>query len=387
MYTNCIFKKMLLITAAAAASFCMGVPVMAAAAGVEVNEKNFPDVALREKAAAFDENQDGKLSSDELEKVESLKIRKFLDPDDTEEETNYQKSDFTFDFKGIEYFTSLKELEINLSGGLVSDGGAGKHYESVITNFSKVYRLQELTSFSFHSAKLEKIDLSKLSGLEKADLSIKGLRTLTINNKNLRSLRFWDSTSKMKIMDFRKAPNLKMLYLDNLQSPNVLFGKKNKKIKQLHITGNGKTKIKKMSIVPLKALKKLTLTMVNIPSIDFSQNTALEDIYVDNCAMKKLDLSQNKKLTWVACEGKKTKSIIIPKKNIISTFKWVNANLSKFSNSRLNPETLTSVILFGNKLKSIDLKRYNKLDYVSVDKKVKVKLASALAEKQIVSYN
>lgn len=387
MHTNCIFKKMLFITAAAASGFFMGMPVMAAAAGVEVNEKNFPDVALRGKAAAFDENQDGKLSSDELKKVESLKIYKFLDPDDTEEDTNYQKSDFAFDFKGIEHFTSLKELEINLSGGIVSDGGFGTHYESVITNFSKVYKLQELTSFSFYSAKLKKIDLSKFSRLEKASLNIKGLRSLTINNKNLRTFGFGESTSKIKTLDFRKAPNLKVLYLDNLQSPNVLFGKKNKKIKQLHITSNGKAKIKKMSITPLKALKKLTLTTVNIPNINFSRNTALEDIYVDNCTMKRLDLSKNKKLTWVACEGKKTKSIIIPKKNIISTFKWVNANLSKFSNGRLNPETLTSVILFGNKLKAIDLKRYDKLDYVSVDKKVKVKLANALTEKQIIRYN
>lgn len=382
-------KKILLITAAAAASFCMGIPVMAATAGVEVNEKNFPDEALRDKAAAFDENQDGSLSSEELEKVESIKIVKFLNPDDSEEWKYYEKSDFTFDFKGIEHFTSLKELTVNLSGGIVrddGDDGDGKHYDSVISNFSKVYKLKNLTSFSFYSAKLEKIDLSKLSRLEKADLDITGLNTLTINNKNLKFIRLWNNTSKIKTLDFRKAPNLKTLYLDNLQSQNVLFRKKNNKLKQLFVTSNGKTQIKKMSITPLKALKKMTMTKVNMKSVDFSQNTKLDDIYVDNCAMKTLDLSKNKKLTWVACEGKKTKSVIIPKKNIISTFKWVNANLSKFSNSRLNPKSLTSVILFGNKIKTLDLKRYKKLDYVSVDRNVKVKLASKLTNKQIVSY-
>lgn len=387
MRKNSIFKKMLLITAVAA-GFCMGVPAMAASAGVEINEENFPDWALRDKAASFDTDGDGMLSPEEIEKVESIEIVKFLDPDDTEEPTSYKKSDFTFDFKGIGYFTSLKELKVNLSGGIVNDGLAGKHYDSVISNFSKVYKLKELTAFTFYSAKQEKIDLSKLPKLEKADLSIAGLRTLTINNKNLKTIFLWnrDKTAKIKTLDFRKAPNLKTLNLYNMLSPNVLFGSKNKKVKELHVSSDRETKIKKISLTPLKALKILTLTNVNIKNIDFSKNTALTEIYVDKCAIKKLDLSKNKKLTWVACEGKKTKSIIIPKKNIISTFKWVNANLSKFSNSRLNPETLTSVILFRNRIQSLDLRRYKKLDYVSVDKKVKVKLASVLADKQIVSY-
>lgn len=389
MHTNCIFKKMLLLTAAAASGFFMEMPVMAAAAGVEVNEKNFSDVALRDQAAVFDENKDGILSSEELAKVESITIRKFLDPDDTEEQVpDYQESDFTFDFKGIEYFTSLKELEINLSGGLVDDGGSGIHYDSVISNFSKVYELEELTSFTFHSAKQKKVDLSRLPKLEKADLSLSELQSLTINNKKLRIIHVWDkeNASKMKTLDFRNAPNLKTVYLVNLQTKNVLFGKKNKKLKQLFVTSNRKAKINKLELTPLKALKQVALTDVNIKSVDFSKNSALEDIYVDRCTMKKLDLSKNKKLTWVACEGNKTKSIIIPKKNLISTFKWVNANCSKFDDSRLNKKTLTSVILFGNKIKTLDLRRFKKLDYVMVDKNVKVKLAPELKNKQIVRY-
>ena len=47
---------------------------------------------------------------------------------------------------------------------------------------------------------------------------------------------------------------------------------------------------------------------------------------------------------------------------------------------------LTSVILFGNRISSLNLERYKKLDYVSVDKNVKVKLAQGLSDEGIISY-
>ena len=112
----------------------------------------------------------------------------------------------------------------------------------------------------------------------------------------------------------------------------------------------------------------------------------MEDVYVDTCSMETLDFSKNEKLKWVACEGKKTKEIIIPENNIISTFKWVNANLDTFENEYLNPDTLTSIILFNNPIQSLDLTRYENLSLVFVDKDVNVQLAPGLDPNEIVTH-
>lgn len=376
-------QKMLIMAAAIAAGVLLGAPAAEAASDVEINNKNFPDQALQEAVKVFDTNADGKLQSDEIAKVETLKLRKFVDADDVSgDETmpKYQKSDFKFDFGGIQYLTNLKDLSINLSGGVAEDG---KHYDSVISNFKQAYRLKKLKSLEFYGAKQKTVDLSKWTKLETADLSISGLSKFKVSNKALQKIRLGKSTSGVKSLDFRNAPKLKTLYLDDLRSTNVYFGKKNKKLRGLYITSNGKKKIKSMSVKPLKGLKRLTMAQVNISKMDFSGNKALEDIYVDDCSMKTLDLSKSTKLTSVACEGKKTKKVVVPKKNVISTFKWVNAKLSKFSSSRLNPKTLTSVILFGNRIDTLNLKRFTKLDYIAVDKDVKVQLAASVSEDKI----
>lgn len=360
------------------------------AADVTINRKNFPDEALRAEVSAFDTDRDGKLQKEEIRNVKSLHVYKFLDSDDVDYEENpdavmpqYQKSDFVFDFKGVEYFTGLNELTINLSGGCVQE--TGKHYASEISNFKKVYQLKKLTSLTMFSAKVKQINLSKFPKLKKCSLDLPGLCSITVNNKELHNFRLSD-TANIKKLDFSSAPKLKVLYLSQMKAPYVVFGRNNKKLKELHVESNGKTKISSLDITPLASLERFTLTKVRISNINFSKNKALDDVYVDNCSIKKLDFTKNTKLTWLACEGKKTKKILIPKKNRISTFKWVNAGLTRFSNKRLNPKTLTSVILFGNRISSLNLERYKKLDYVSVDKNVKVKLAQGLSDEGIISY-
>lgn len=371
-----------------AAGLCLKMPVNSqASVNIAVNESVFPEETLRKKAASFDRNKDGMLSKSEIKKVKSLSIVKFLDPDDAPEDGKapvYEKSDFTFDFQGIEHFTSLKKLEINLSSGITKK--EGKHYNSVLFHFDEVYKLKNLTHFKLYSAKQKNIDLSKLPKLKSVILSVPNLSNLTIRNNDLKKFRLESSTSKMKSLDFQDAPNLTTLYLSNMQSTNMIFGEKNTFLQEMNIEGNGKTKIKFFDITHLENLKKLLLKKINISNIDFSKNINLEDVYVDTCSMETLDFSKNEKLKWVACEGKKTKEIIIPENNIISTFKWVNANLDTFENEYLNPDTLTSIILFNNPIQSLDLTRYENLSLVFVDKDVNVQLAPGLDPNEIVTH-
>lgn len=394
MYKKRLFKKGTLYFAMAvittAAGLFLKIPVNAqrhllSDTKIAVNKNIFPEETLRKKAASFDSNKDGMLSKAEIKKATSLSIIKFLDPDDVPENSKnpeYKKSDFVFNLEGIQHFTSLKKLEINLSGGITKK--EGKHYDSILLHFDEVYKLKNLTSLKLYSAKQKNIDLSKLPKLKSVILNVPNLSKLTIDNESMKKFWLGDSTSKMASLDFQNAPNLTTLYLDNMQSANVIFGKKNTALQEMSITGNGKTEIKSLDITYLKNLKKLILRKINISDVDFSKNTNLENVSVDTCSMETLDFSKNEKLDWLACEGKKTKEIIIPENNVISTFKWVNANLDTFENEYLNPDTLTSIILFNNPIQSLDLTRYPNLSYVFVSKNVNVQLAPELDPNEIV---
>lgn len=401
MYKKHTVKKAVIYSLAAAALLlagsCLKAPENAqASAKIKISKQVFPEKELREIAVSYDKNEDGMLSKAEIGKIKSLSIRKFLDPDDVDMEVDgdrtplhYKKSDFVFDFQGIGHFTSLKKLEINLSGGVTQK--EGKHYPSVLSHFDEVYKLKKLKTFDLYSAKQKSIDLSKFPKLKKADLSdISNLSQLNIHNQYLETLLLSKSTGKLKSINFKNAPKLRMLSLEQMQDTQLIFGKQNNVLQDLSIYGNTKkksTKMKSLDITDLKNLKKITLQKINTSQVDFSKNVNLEDVYIDKCSMETLDFSNNKKITWLACEGKKTKEIVLPEDNIISTFKWVNAGLDTFENERLNPDTLTSIILFANEIQSLDLTHYKKLSFVFVDKNVDVQLDPELNAEEIVTYD
>jgi uncharacterized protein YjbI with pentapeptide repeats len=298
---------------------------------------------------------------------------------------NYKKSDFVFNFKGIEYFTNLKELEINLTAGVVAK--TDKHYASVITGLDQLYTLKKLEKFKLLSADVKEIDLSKLPNLQKTELYLSGIRSIIINNRKLKKVRFIDESETGKS-----------------KTSNIFFGRKNKGIKELAISGNLKKitapdmtalvslenlylyniKMKKLDFSKNRKLANIEISHCSIKELDFSGNSRLTEADIENCSTETLDFSKNKELTWVSCDGEKTKNIILPKKNKISVFRWTRAGLTKFSNTRLNPKTLTTLTLFDNQIKSLNLKKYKNLEMVWVDKNVKVKLAEGLSEEDVL---
>lgn len=354
---------------------------------IEINEQVFPEKDLREKAASFDKNEDGMLSKSEIAQAKTISIYKFLDIDDIDEDDtsivvpHYEKSDFVFDFKGIQYFTSLEKLEMILSFGRTDEG---KHYPSVLFHFDEIYALKNLRSFKLYSGKQKNIDLSKLPKLKTVILSIPNISNITIDNKYLKKFELSDSTSKLKSINFQNAPKLKKLYLSKMKDTELVFGPKNTSIQNLSIQCDEKIKINSLSLAYLKNLKSFSCEKLNISEIDFSKNINLESVYIKYSFMKTLDFSKNKKLDWIHCEGKKTKKIIIPKENVISTFRWEDGNLDTFENEDLNPDTLKAVILRRNHIKSVDLTRYKNLEFVAVDEGVTVKLAPELNPEEII---
>ncbi|MBQ9935349.1 MAG: hypothetical protein IJO70_05810 [Lachnospiraceae bacterium] len=78
----------------------------AAGEDVEINETNFPDEIFRNYIESnFDEDEDGYLSQQEIEKIESI---------DVQYAKQYHGGTLR-SIKGIEYFTNLKVLKVGMN--------------------------------------------------------------------------------------------------------------------------------------------------------------------------------------------------------------------------------------------------------------------------------
>lgn len=84
--------------------------------------------------------------------------------------------------------------------------------------------------------------------------------------------------------------------------------------------------------------------------------------------------SENSALKEVLLDGKKIKNLVLPKDNIIAAFRWANAGLKQISlaDLGLNPEYLEDIILWNNKLTSLDIRGYYKLNDPWIEDRVEI---------------
>ncbi len=287
----------------------------------------------------------------------------------------YTKEDFSFDFRGVEYFTYLREIRVDQTMGRESADGS---YTPEWKNCEYLYGLPNLatieldggnvTTFNPGQCKaLRSLTYNKITGF--STLSFQRNTTLrylyitgsdqlkTVNINNLKILR------KLQIMDCKKlttvnaSKNNKFLYdVDFINLPKlkkVPFSNF-KKVTRLIVSNT--PKMKKLKIKKLKKLKELTLVAKK---------------------MKKIDLTRNSKLSTVLIDGqKKGITILLPKKNSILSFKAQNAKLDDKKASALvkmlNKKKLQSIDLQHNKIKKINLRGFVALTSVNMDAKVSV---------------
>ena len=159
-------------------------------------------------------------------------------------------------------------------------------------------------------SKIESLDVSKVSELEKFKLDIP----------------YEVKESKLKTLDFSRNEKLKDIFIDNATALEKIVFNKNCESITLRDTSVGN--------MNLKSLKNLSLfSYFNGPlhSIDFSSN-------------KKLDLSKLKKLTF---------------------FKYVSGPLEELDTSN-NPD-LESLEVYGTNVKVLDISKNHKLRFIQVD--------------------
>ena len=172
-------------------------------------------------------------------------------------------------------------------------------------------------------SKIESLDVSKVSELEKFKLDIP----------------YEVKESKLKTLDFSRNEKLKDIFIDNATALEKIVFNKNCESITLRDTSVGN--------MNLKSLKNLSLfSYFNGPlhSIEVSSNKNLDYLSFYYTDVKKLDLSKLKKLTF---------------------FKYVSGPLEELDISN-NPD-LESLEVYGTNVKVLDISKNHKLRFIQVD--------------------
>lgn len=368
-------RKVTVLFMVLCATFLMGISVLGTENKIPLTSSEFPEECVRVQLSIFDEDKDGYLSDEELKKITKLEVRKFMDPDDFDDEEGtievnryYKKKDFQFNFKGIGKLKHLTKFSVHLGMGYTK---GGKHYASVAKNFKEIYQLKKLTNLELSSIKVKKMEISKLKNLKRFSMSDMPVLKKIVFPKKLTNL-YMEGISDLKKIDFTKLKRLKRLEMEGVQCDKLKFGK-NKKLKHLSIgyPQSGK-EMKSFYIASLKNVEHVYLSNLKTKKLDFSKNKKLKTVFLDYCKIDDVDLSKNMKLKEFNLDGKDTRKVVFAKNNKITWVRWANADLKDFSLKPFNNKYLETVILWGNKLKSVDIRGYEKIRSVCVEDGVKI---------------
>ncbi|MDE6195845.1 MAG: hypothetical protein K2F55_03180, partial [Erysipelotrichaceae bacterium] len=153
--------------------------------GIEINEENFPDAKFREyiSGSKFDKNQDGILSSTELDAVT------YIDVDYVREVTSV---------KGIEYFKNLETLKCTNTG--ITSIDVSKNTALRVLKISGTY--------------LEEIDVSKNPSLKELYCSdMPNLTSINVQGASVLTDLLCYNSPKLRGLDVSGSPKLKRLWI------------------------------------------------------------------------------------------------------------------------------------------------------------------------------
>lgn len=344
----------------------------------EITRTNFPEQILYEKATEADTNGDGMLSEEEAKTVTKFHIKKLADEDikdALEDETlpEYSPGDFFFDFEGIQYFTELSELTVNLLGGEAFVEGNKEDIPVETANFHRVCECTRLKKLCLYEVDIVSLELSAFPELKRLELNdMYRLETLEIgNHKKLSSLWITES-HKLKDLDVSGLKNIKTVdFVRNDGLEKIVFGEANEKLEIIQL--NGLKKLYGVDLSVLGGLKSLNLTDVALKSLDVSKNGELDQLCGEGLHLETLDLRNNPKISYVINARDSFKEILLPEENVLTMIRWTDSEITEFPELNLNPETLTGIDIQGTKIKEIDVSGYPKLEYFYYDDVTKVR--------------
>ncbi len=232
---------------------------------VAIDETNFPDEAFRTYVAQFDKDENGSFSSEELAAVTKIDLQ-----------FNYTVASL----KGIEQFSSLKSLCVNIT------------------------------------SKLKSLDLSGNPNLQILYCGDSGVEEVNIR-KNAKLRAFHGNNAKLKELDLTGCPELVELYCGYNEIAQLDLSQNTKiervychynQLTELDLSNNpkvwllicGGNKLTSLNVSHLK-LSELSCYENQLTSLNLTKNTGLYELYCNGNPLTSLDLSKCVNLKQLEC--------------------------------------------------------------------------------------
>ena len=315
---------------------------------VSLNETNFPNATFREFVEGkCDVDGDKFLTPAELGKVEDINFSKpdKNNSDQTYADDKYRQID---NFKGIEYFTNLRGVNIggNTAVTSIDLSGCTKLTDFVGANCPKLEKavlsegVKEVYIYisglkEFDAAKYPKLEILKIFNTQVTSIDVS-------KNPNLKELDLSDDKLTSGI-DVTNCPELTYLNV-NRTGISKLDVSKNTKLEKLYISVNDGIEL--VGLDKLSSLLSLEADHCGLTKIDVSKNTNLEFLKIGSNSIAAIDLTGLDRLT--ALSGAHQICYI----NLISnTFDLTQLSYCGFDISRMTlSEENKGVTLSGNVL-------------------------------------
>lgn len=342
---------------------------------IEINEKHFPEELLRRKAQEADCNGDGSLSPEEIKQVKKLYLKKLADTKDDVDGPpwpEYSEEDFSFDFEGIQYFTELSDLTVNLLGGELFVATDSGQEDILVTtkNFERIYECTKLKTLSLYEVDVMSLDRSAFPQLTRLELnSMYNLKFLDAGVYEELSVLWVSECHKLELLDVSSLEKLKTLdVVRNSNLKRIEFGRANQMLENIQL--NGLQNVTEVDVSYLEHLKILNLIEVGLIGLDVSGNPELEQLCGDGLHLDTLDLRNNPNINYLVNAKDSFKTVLLREENCIEMIRWTDSVVTEFPVTNLNPETLTGIDIQGTAITELDVSGYPNLEYLYYDKEV-----------------
>ena len=292
---------------------------------VVINEA-FPDQVFREFVKQYDNNNDGKLSQDELAAVTEMD----LDPYDVPYDKPYRGEKIS-SLKGIEHFTSLKNLNCKLNLLTELDVSQNPALESLDCSYNQLRALDVSNNLALKelnccgsnngSYKLSALDVSNCPALEKLNCKGNELSTLDVSH-NLALTELKCGGNSLGALDVSKNSELNSLDCEG-NHLSALDVSKNSELNSLNCGDN------KLSALNVSNNSKLTILGCwdnKLSELDLRNNSALEQLTCYSNQLSELDVSQNKALKGLVCRRNQLSALDLSNNQKLSAHLYCDSN-------------------------------------------------------------
>ena len=255
---------------------------------ISIDATNFPDTLFREYVKQFDINGSGGLSQEEIGAVTIIDI----------------SSQGINTLKGLEYFTSLKELYC---------------YSNQLTSLD-VSKNTALIILNCGYNELTGLDVSQNTTLTTLDCRFNQLTSLNVS-KNPAVKELICNNNQLSKLIVNGDTALETLWCDNNQLSELNISK-NASLSSLTCYGNQLTAL---NISKNTALKEVFCGNNQLNALDVSKNPALKKIVCYDNQLNTLDVSKNTALTYLNCDNNQLSSLDVGKNTALESL-WCRSN-------------------------------------------------------------